>query len=135
MVLFKEFLKGQENAQDQLNENFEKLDIELQDTGWVKLTLNPGYVGWFYVRKRGNYITWRYYIGVGTNTAGASAVVCNIPVGFRSTVNHSKVLGGNLTGSTADVRFETGGNVTIRAVSNPAANFGNLETFEDFPES
>lgn len=37
--LFKEFARGQENAQDQLNENFTTIEKSIEDTGWVELQL------------------------------------------------------------------------------------------------
>lgn len=84
--LFKTFTKGQENAQDQLNENFAKLEDSVQDTGWVQLTLNSGYEHAsgleVEIRKIGKDVELRGCVAI-TNPSAPQGAIGNIPEEFR----------------------------------------------------
>lgn len=91
--LFKNFLRGQENAQDQLNQNFSDIEGAIQDSDWIPMPLignfrpyndnpasNPAY------RRIGKLVEIRGTMQPTEIIAsGASIVVGVLPEGFYPT--------------------------------------------------
>lgn len=101
MNLKTNFTKGEENAQDGLNDNFSKIDPMISDTGWINGTWGNGIESYgsdqnsqICFRKIGNLV---YLKGIAKSTkvlpAGPYNIVINIPEEFIPSDNRDVPLG------------------------------------------
>lgn len=136
MNLKKNFTRGQENAQDDLNSNFQNIEIacnelstSVEDTGWINIPASSGY-SWSkqgQVRRVGKTVMFRGEL-TATSTLGDFTV---IPEGFRpGTVAENYEMQYDLPKKSSDVtqraRVYVRPNGTIALIgtsSSPAATF------------
>lgn len=119
MNLKTDFLRGDENSQDPLNENFRELEKRTKE--YVhSLTPLAGTVPEgrpFSVSRQGNQCILETYI---TNIEGKNIVIANLPAGFRMTLNKNFTMKSVGT-SSAYAWFESStGNVIIGRVYDTA---------------
>lgn len=120
MNLKTNFTKGEENAQDGLNDNFAKIDPMISDTGWINLEYKPGYNfdSRFMpkYRKIGNRVFFQGQLEGGA----ANGVFAVMPEEFRpSYIAHTDVaaVSGNATEKGRVYVDSTSGEVSLVAQS------------------
>lgn len=132
MVLKTDFTRSQENAQDDLNDNFQQLAPLIEaDDDWIEVPLNTGASGFFRVRKRGQRVSYYWYFAY-TGTLGTGAIICTIPEGYRQLANFSEKRGGSSVGSEVQLRWSSNGDVVLWAANPASTNVSGYWTFDIF---
>lgn len=124
MVLKTDFTRGQENAQDPLNDNFQQLAPLIEDTGWVDIELLNGTTTTKEIlqfRLKNGIVHFRGALGkeaqVGTNIAISPA---RIPVEYApSRIYRYRVAqGSSVASEAAMVNITTEGYIQVVSRSN-----------------
>ena len=119
VTLFKEFLRGQENAQDQLNDNFTKIEGYIDDTGWLPITLTSDFRPFL-----GNTSNSPKYRRIGKNveikgviqptsaiSASSSAIISVLPEEIRPNAQNVCVICQGSAKNTWLAEIESSGNL------------------------